>query len=87
MTGTTLPPGHAPLHKALTKPLLLAGLPETMAVGVWVAVAGGVMIFHQWWLLIIGGLLHVAAATLTQTDPHFFALLRQHLNAQRRLEP
>jgi len=87
MSGSELPPGHAPLHRALTVPLLTAGLPDNMAIGLWVGAAGFGMILHQPWIIPPAVAFHVIAALVTRSDPHFFALLRPALNARRRLEP
>jgi len=82
-----LPRGHAPLHRALTEPLLTAGLPDSMAVCLWVSVAAFAMILHQIWAVPIGAAVHVVCALVTRADPHFFLFVRQALLARRRLDP
>jgi type IV secretory pathway VirB3-like protein len=82
-----LPYGHAPLHRALTEPLLTAGLPDNFAVSLWVAVAAFAIILHQVWALPIGVVVHLVCALVTRADTHFFLLVRPALLARRRLEP
>jgi len=76
-----------PLHRSLVEPMLLAGLPRTLAFVLWTAVGAFVLGLHQLWVLPIGLVLHVAAATVTKSDPYFFEILIQALKAQRRLDP
>ena len=88
MNDPALPPGwEAPLHRSLTEPVMRAGVPQGLAVTIWVIVAGGSFALHQFWLLPIGAVAHLAGALLTRSDPYFFKILPQALWAQRRLEP
>jgi type IV secretory pathway TrbD component len=83
----SLPYGHAPLHRSLTEPRLTAGLPDRFAVALWGGVIGYVLILHQFKVLLVGAVLHVAVAAVTRWDPHFFAYYRRFRSSRRRLDP
>lgn len=85
--GSQLPYGHAPLHRSLTEPLLIAGLPDKIAAALWTSVAGYTLILHQYAVLAVGVLLHAAVAAVTRWDPHFFAYWRRYRRGRRRLDP
>jgi type IV secretory pathway TrbD component len=82
-----LPYGHAPLHRSLTEPMLTAGLPDKFAVALWVGVGGYCAILHQWRVLPVGIVVHLACAAVTKWDPHFFAYIRRYRKGRRRLTP
>lgn len=80
--------GYAwPVHRALTEPSLLAGLPRKLAILLWTTTAALVFNLNQYWFLIVGVVLHIAAAYLTRKDPDFFPVLFRALKGQNRLEP
>jgi type IV secretion system protein TrbD len=86
--NSSMPPGwEAPFHRSLTQPVLRAGLPQGLAVPLWLTVAASVFVLSQLWLLPVGVLAHAACAALTRYDPHFFNVLPLALWAQRRLDP
>jgi type IV secretory pathway TrbD component len=76
-----------PVHRALTEPNLLAGVPRSLAILLWVTTAGLVFNLGQWWFLAVGLVLHAVAAYLTRKDPHFFPILLRAFKGQNRLEP
>jgi type IV secretion system protein TrbD len=78
---------ETPLHRSLVEPMLLAGLPRTVALVLWTAVGAFVLGLHQVWVLPIGLLLHMAAATVTKADPYFFEILVLAVKTQKRLDP
>jgi type IV secretion system protein VirB3 len=78
---------EVPLHRSLTEPMLLAGLPRTVALVLWTATAAFVLGLHQAWLLPVGIAAHVAAAAVTRADPYFFDIVLSALRAQKQLEP
>lgn len=76
-----LPPGYlAPVHRALTEPILLAGAPRTLALlnGTLAAALG--LGLRLW---ILGGLLwilgHGLAVWAARKDPDFVEVARRHL--------
>jgi type IV secretion system protein VirB3 len=77
---------EVPLHRSLVEPMLLAGLPRTVALVLWTAVGALVLGLHQVWVLPIGLVLHVAAAAITKADPHLFEILAVAVKSQKRLD-
>jgi type IV secretory pathway TrbD component len=85
---TARPDGYeVPLHRSLVEPMLLAGVPRTVALVLWTAIGAFVLGLHQVWVLPIGLVAHFAAATVTKADPYFFEVLLLALKTQRRLDP
>jgi type IV secretion system protein VirB3 len=69
----------APVHRVLTEPILLAGVPRTVAIlnGTgWAALGFGL---HWYPAILLGILAHVGAAWLTKRDPQWFDVLLEHL--------
>jgi type IV secretion system protein VirB3 len=78
---------EVPLHRSLCEPMLLAGLPRSVALVLWTTVGAFVLGLHQVWVLPIGLALHVVAAAVTKSDPHFFEILLLAVKSQKRLDP
>jgi type IV secretion system protein TrbD len=78
---------EVPLHRSLVEPMLLAGLPRTVALVVWTAVGAFVLGLHQVWVLPIGLVLHIAAASVTKGDPYFFEVLLLAVKTQKPMDP
>ena len=76
MNAADIPGWSVPLHRSLTEPILLGGVPRGMAIGLglqlWIA---GIAIY------LIG---HAAALVLTRQDPQFGPVFARHLRAARR---
>ena len=73
----------APVYRTLTEPMLLAGVPRTVAIlnGTgWGALGVGL---HWWPALLLGVLAHLGAAWLTKYDPQWFEVLLEHLREPR----
>jgi type IV secretory pathway VirB3-like protein len=87
--GPEVPYGHAPLFPALTKPLLTAGVPDKVAVPIWVGVAGFCSILGQYRIAIVGVALHLGLAAVYRWDPFFVEYYRRYKRSRvgRRLEP
>jgi type IV secretion system protein TrbD len=78
---------EVPLHRSIVEPMLLAGLPRTVALVLWTAVGAFAFGLHQIWVLPIGIALHLAAAAATKADPHFFDIVLLAVKTQKRLDP
>ena len=78
---------EVPLHRSIVEPMLLAGLPRTVALVLWTAVGAFSFGLHQLWVLPIGIVLHLGAAAATKADPHFFDIVLVAIKTQKRLEP
>ena len=78
---------EVPLHRSLVEPMLLAGLPRTVALVLWTGVGAFAFGLHQIWVLPLGIALHGVAAAATKADPYFFDIVLVALRTQRRLDP
>ncbi len=77
---------EVPLHRSLTQPILLAGLPRSLALLLWTTTGAFTLGLHQLWVLPIAGGLHGIFAAMAKRDPHFFDVITRAVG-QRRLEP
>jgi type IV secretion system protein VirB3 len=76
-----------PLHRSLIEPMLLAGIPRTVALVLWTSIGAVAFGLHQIWVVPIGLALHAAAAATTKSDPHFFDIVIKAIHTQTRLDP
>ncbi|MGD0680257.1 MAG: VirB3 family type IV secretion system protein [Polyangiaceae bacterium] len=77
---------EVPLHRSLVEPMLLAGLPRTVALVLWTSVGAFAFGLHQLWVMPIGIVLHLGAAAATKADPHFFDIVLVAIRTQTRLD-
>jgi type IV secretion system protein VirB3 len=77
---------EAPLHRSLTQPLMLVGLPRNLALLLWTTTSAFALGLHQLWVVPLAALLHGVFAALTRRDPFFFDVLVRAVG-QRRLDP
>jgi type IV secretory pathway TrbD component len=77
---------YAPVHRALTEPILLGGAPRGLAIlnG---TLAGAIGLGLRLWLigLVIWALGHVASVWAAKRDPLFVEVVRQHLRTPTHL--
>ena len=78
---------EVPLHRSIVEPMLLAGLPRTVALVLWTGVGSFAFGLHQVWVLPIGIALHLAAAAATKADPYSFDIVLLAVKTQKRLDP
>jgi len=78
---------EVPLHRSLVEPMLLAGLPRTVALVLWTGVGAFALGLHQIWVLPLGIGVHAAAAAATRGDPYVLDIVALALGAQKRLDP
>jgi len=69
----------APVHASLVAPILVVGLPRSIAFLYWTVVAALIIGMHQLWLLPLALLGHWGLVRLTRFDPHFLAVIRAGL--------
>ena len=85
MTGTEDIPGWSvPLHRSLTEPILLGGIPRGMAIALG-TLAAAIGLGLQLWLAGIGVYLlgHGVGLFLTRQEPQFGPVFVRHLRAAR----
>lgn len=78
---------EVPVHRSLVEPMLMAGLPRTVALVLWTTTAAVAFGLRQIWVLPIGIALHVLCAAITRADPYLFEILMPALKLQKRLDP
>ncbi len=79
-TGVDIPGFEAPVHRALTEPILLAGAPRSVAIvnGTLAAAVGlGLRLWAAGAVLWLIG--HAAAVWAAKRDPLFVDVVRRHL--------
>jgi type IV secretion system protein TrbD len=81
MDAPVLPPGfEAPVHRALTEPILLAGAPRGLAIlnGTLAAAVGlGLRLWIAGLAIWLVG--HVLSVWAAKRDPHFIEVVRRHV--------
>jgi type IV secretion system protein VirB3 len=79
-TPSAIPGFEAPVHRALTEPILLAGAPRSVAIlnGTLAAALG---LGLRLWIagLIVWAIGHAAAVWAAKRDPQFVEVTRRHL--------
>lgn len=71
---------EAPVHLSLVEPILVAGLPRSVAFVYWIMAAALMLGMHQLWLLPLALLGHWGLTRLTRFDPHFMVVIRAALH-------
>ena len=79
-TGVDIPGFEAPVHRALTEPILLAGAPRSVAI-VNGTLAAAMGLGLRLWIAgaVIWAIGHAAAVWAAKRDPHFVDVVRRHL--------
>ena len=78
---------NAPVHRALTEPILLGGAPRAVAIlnGTLAAALG--LGLRLWAVgVILWAIGHLAAVWATRRDPHFVEVVRRHLQIPTHLD-
>jgi type IV secretion system protein VirB3 len=78
---------EVPVHRSLTEPMLVAGLPRSLGLLLWTATSVFAFGLHQIWVLPIAVVLHGVLAAAAKRDPYFYDVFLRALRANRRLEP
>ena len=81
IAGQELTPGfEAPVHRALTEPILLAGAPRAIAI-VNGTLAAAMGLGLRLWLvgLVLWAVGHMAAVWAAKRDPFFVDVVRRHV--------
>lgn len=81
-------PGYElPVHRSLTEPILLGGVPRTPAILLWTIAAALGFGMQQIWVVPIALFCHFILIALTRHDPYFFEVFIRALKAPKRLDP
>ena len=82
------PEGYeAPVHRSLVEPVLVVGLPRTVAFLYWTIAAALIIGMHQLWILPLALLGHLGLTRLTRFDPHFMDVVRSGLRHTQDKQP
>ncbi|SMG65148.1 Conjugal transfer, TrbD [methanotrophic bacterial endosymbiont of Bathymodiolus sp.] len=77
----------APIHRGLITPILIVGLPRTLAFILWTTACAVGFGLQEIWVLPIFFIFHIGFAILTKKDPYFFDVFKFAMKAHRRLDP
>lgn len=89
IAGDDIPGWKVPVHRSLTEPILMAGVPRGIAIALG-TLSAAVGLGLQLWIAgiamyVVG---HAAALFLTRQDPQFSVVFARHLRAARQhLDP
>jgi type IV secretion system protein VirB3 len=78
---------EVPVHRSLTQPMLVAGLPRSLGLPLWTTTAAFSLGLHQLWVLPLSLVLHGVLAAAAKRDPYFFDVFLRALRANNRLDP
>ncbi|MGL3821303.1 VirB3 family type IV secretion system protein [Sphingopyxis sp. R3-92] len=83
-----VPGYHAPVHRALTEPILLGGAPRALAI-VNGTLAGAIGLGLRLWLagIVIWAIGHALSVWAARRDPQFVDVARRHLKYPVWMQP
>ena len=84
MIHDDIPGWSVPLHRSLSEPILMGGIPRSLAITLG-TLAAAIGLGLQLWIAGLAVYLigHAVALWLTRHDPQFIAVFARHLNAAR----
>lgn len=65
-----------PVYDALIDRQLMAGIPRTFGIMIWVICGALAFMQSAWFMLIVGAIVHYAGAFFVSKDPYFFETLK-----------
>ena len=68
-----------PIHRSLTQPIMIGGVPREIAILNGTITAALVLGMHSFYGLPLGLVIHIASLTLSKRDPQFFATFRRQV--------
>jgi type IV secretion system protein TrbD len=76
-----MPEGFSvPIHRSLTAPVMLGGLPRKIAILNGTVIISFVVGAHNLWILPLGILSHLVLIALHRRDPEILAVLKRNIN-------
>ncbi len=80
-----------PVHRSLVEPILVTGIPRSVALVLWVVTAALALGMQQLWVLVIALPIHLLFAAITKSDPYaleiFFREIPKQLKGSSRFDP
>jgi type IV secretory pathway TrbD component len=74
-----------PIHRSLTEPIMLGGVPRTIAITNGIAVVAFVMGAQNLWVLPLGVVSHLILVALHRKDKQFLTVLKRNLSRSSHL--
>ena len=78
-----IPGFYAPVHRSLTEPMLIAGVPPKLAIGLGTVTGILVLAWHFYALVPVLLIAYLAAAAVCRRDPHAFDIIFQNRGPSR----
>jgi len=74
---------EVPIHRSLTQPIMIGGVPREIAIINGTFSAALVLGLHSWLGIPLGITFHLISLALAKRDPQFFATFRRHIKQRR----
>jgi type IV secretion system protein TrbD len=88
MTNNHEPEGfRIPIHRSLTEPVMLGGIPRNIAIANGVAIVAFVMGAHNLWILPLGIVSHLILVALHRGDKQILTILKRNVSRSPYLRP
>ena len=81
--SSEIPGFYAPVHRSLTEPMLLAGIPPRIAIGLGTVTGILVLAWHFYALVPVILIAYLAAAAVCRRDPYAFDVIFQNRGPRR----
>lgn len=78
-----VPGFYTPLHRSLTEPMMLAGIPPKIAIGLGTVTVILVLAWHFYALIPVLLVAYVAAVAVCRNDPYAFEIIFMNRGARR----
>jgi type IV secretion system protein TrbD len=82
---------EVPVHRSLVEPILIAGIPRSVALVLWVTTGAIALGLQQLWIVVIAIPLHLLLAAITKPDPYaleiFFKEIVKQVKSPERFNP
>lgn len=87
MSSTPTDGFEVPVHQSLVDPILVGGLPRTVAFILWTTTAALVLGMHSWYILPVALVIFFILHRMTREDPYFFDVFRRAWIQPPQLDP
>jgi type IV secretion system protein TrbD len=82
---------EVPVHRSLVEPILIAGIPRSVALVLWVTTGAIGLGLQQLWILAVAIPLHALLAAISKPDPYaleiFFKEIFRQVRSPERFDP
>jgi type IV secretory pathway TrbD component len=81
--SSEVPGFYVTLHRSLTEPMLIGGIPPKVAIGLGTVTGILVLAWHFYALVPVVAIAYLAAAAVCRRDPHAFDIILHNRGARR----